>query len=109
MLLYSLIVVLSFLAVLSLAAPIPDLERRSTQPAIARNFPDPSFIQISDTYYAYSTQSGGKHVPIAKSSDFTTWTVLEHDALPKVGAWSTGKAVWAPHVVQLVCPSAMLS
>ena len=102
MLPHSLIVVLSFLAVSSLAAPVPALERRAAQPAIARNFPDPSYIHVGDTYYAYSTESGGKHVPIASSSDFTTWTVLEHDALPRVGSWSNGKAVWAPHVVKLV-------
>ena len=75
----------------------------SAGPAISSNFPDPSFVYSGTIWYAYSTNSDGKHVPVAASPDFVTWTVTGQDALPVVGDWSTGDQVWAPDVVQLVC------
>ena len=57
---------------------------------------------LDGTWYAFSTNSGGKHVPVANSADFVTWTLTGQDALPTVGAWSTGTNVWAPDVIQRV-------
>lgn len=78
-------------------------KRGITGPVITSNFPDPSIVKGTDgKWYAFSTTSGGKHVPVATSSDFVTWTVTGKDALPKVGEWSTGSNVWAPDVIQRV-------
>nr|AFW16060.1 putative beta-xylosidase [Phanerodontia chrysosporium] len=76
-------------------------KRGITGPVITSNFPDPSFVKgLDGTWYAFSTNSGGKHVPVANSPDFITWTLTGADALPTVGAWSTGGDVWAPDVIQ---------
>jgi beta-xylosidase len=53
-------------------------------------------------WYAFATNSDGKHIPYATSPDLVTWTVRERDALPKVGGWSNGQNVWAPDVLQIV-------
>ena len=83
------------------------ISRRSLSngPVITSNFPDPSLIQVGNTWYAFSTTSGGLNVPIAKSTDFKTWTVSNIDALPSLGAWAASGNTWAPDVVQLVCYS----
>lgn len=73
-------------------------------PVIKRNFPDPSAIKVDGVWHAFATnnRNGGPHVQVATSNDFKTWTYLEKDALPTVGAWSNGVGIWAPDVVQLV-------
>lgn len=77
-------------------------KRGISGPVIASNFPDPSFIEVNGHFYAFSTNSGGKHVPVAQSSDFAAWSLMNVDALPKVGAWSNGQNVWAPDVIRRV-------
>ncbi|KAI4277789.1 MAG: hypothetical protein L6R38_005372 [Xanthoria sp. 2 TBL-2021] len=74
----------------------------STRPAIASNFPDPSFLQVDNTFYAFSTTNGKHNIPIATSPSFTTnWTILKnHDALPKLPSWTTGN-IWAPSIIRL--------
>jgi beta-xylosidase len=71
------------------------------------NFPDPAIIQTEQGYYAFGTQSNGVRVPVARSDDFTSWTLLEGtDALPEpLPAWvkADGPQLWAPDVVQIVC------
>ncbi|KAL4865158.1 hypothetical protein BDV12DRAFT_200442 [Aspergillus spectabilis] len=68
------------------------------------NFPDPAIIQTEQGYYAFATQSGGINVQVARSDDFTTWTLLEGtDALPgPFPSWVQGDnpLVWAPDVIQ---------
>ena len=95
-----------FLALLpALVAAVPHTKRTiSNGPVIAANFPDPSWVQVGDTYYAFSTSSAGRNVQVATSPDFKTWTLLNgKDALPKLGPWgSDGTSIWAPDVVQLV-------
>jgi beta-xylosidase len=70
------------------------------------NFPDPAVIQTSQGYYAFGTQSNGVRVPVARSDDFTSWTLLEEtDALPEpYPQWinENNPQVWAPDVVELV-------
>ncbi len=96
----------ALLPLIALAAPLTerDIEERSISGVVIdSDFADPAWIQVGDSYWAFSTTSGGLHVPMATSSDFNTWTrVSGYDALPTVGAWSTGINVWAPDVVQLV-------
>ncbi|EKM56123.1 glycoside hydrolase family 43 protein [Phanerochaete carnosa HHB-10118-sp] len=94
----------TFLLLVPFACGTALQKRGITGPVITSNFPDPSFVKGTDgLWYAFSTNSGGLHVPIATSSDFVTWTVTGQDALPTVGAWSTGGDVWAPDVIQRVC------
>ncbi|KAI0030284.1 glycoside hydrolase family 43 protein [Vararia minispora EC-137] len=96
---------LSLLPLLAAALPLvlaSTLSRRSINgPVITSNFPDPSILAVGGIYYVYSTNSGGKHVPMQTSSDFVNWVPVSTDALPTVGAWSNGQNVWAPDVVQL--------
>ena len=72
-------------------------------PLISSNFPDPSYMEANGVYYAFGTNNGAQHVPVATSSDFQTWTIADGvDALPTAGSWSDGNNVWAPDVSQLV-------
>ena len=95
------------LASLTIASPL--MSRDFVGPVLPDNFPDPSIIQVGDTWYAFSTASLGVNIPIAKSNsgDFNTWSLVKNDdgsqkdALPKAGAWSTGINTWAPNVINL--------
>lgn len=77
-------------------------------PVVDLNFPDPTIIHLDGISYAFATNNrgvGGEmiHVQMATSTNNETWTYLQgQDALPQVGAWSTGGRVWAPDVVQVV-------
>ncbi|MEP7090128.1 MAG: glycoside hydrolase family 43 protein [Nocardioidaceae bacterium] len=78
------------------------------------DFPDPSVMRLGDTYYAYSTNTGGKLLPAMSSSDLTTWRARpsstgkwwKNDALAEAPRWATrhhahGKwrvSTWAPSV-----------
>ncbi|KAF8303312.1 Arabinanase/levansucrase/invertase [Clavulina sp. PMI_390] len=90
-------------ATLGVGATARSIEKRSISSPILNNanFADPSFIQVGSTWYAFSTTNNGLHVPWASSTDFVNWEMGSGDALPTVGQWSTGNAVWAPDVVQL--------
>jgi beta-xylosidase len=94
------------LLTLAAAAPAGKINKRSFSngPLLQENFPDPAFIKVGDTYHAFATNSNGKKAPHATSNDFNTWTLTGDDALPNVGAWSTGANVWASDVIQLVRP-----
>ncbi|MCJ1419760.1 hypothetical protein MMC32_006116 [Xylographa parallela] len=76
-------------------------------PVVASNFADPAFIEVNGIYYAFATNKyvnphpGQVNIQIAVSTDFSTWNLMDIDALPHVGNWSTGSYVWAPDVVQL--------
>jgi hypothetical protein len=69
------------------------------QLAIDANFPDPSFLQAPDgMWYAFGTNGNGKHIQVASSPDFNTWTLLNVDALPNISSWETANNHWAPDV-----------
>ena len=82
-------------------------------PAYAGDFPDPHVLRVGGTYYAYSTTTGGRHLPVLRSTDLQTWTGVQAygpvvgDALPRPANWSkdrTGgiaKETWAPAVIAL--------
>jgi len=71
-------------------------------PALYKDFPDPAALKVGDTYFAYATNRNSHNVQVATSSDFINWNLTNKDALPKTGAWSNNKAIWAPDVIQLV-------
>ncbi|KKY18167.1 hypothetical protein UCRPC4_g05117 [Phaeomoniella chlamydospora] len=73
----------------------------SSGPTMSANFPDPTFIEVDATYYAFATNNGEQNIPVAVSSDFNTWDLQDgYDALPDPGSWASGD-VWAPDVVQV--------
>lgn len=91
----------ALLALVPIFVNAATLSKRSINgPVITANFPDPAILTVGGTYYAFSTNSGGQNVPVQTSTDLVNWTPLA-DALPTVGAWSTGANVWAPDVIQL--------
>ena len=95
-------ILLFLLSITPFSAQAPVTKRAfSNGPVITSNFPDPAFINVGGTYYAFATSNGDQNVQIATSPDFDTWTVTGSDALPTIPSWSTGD-VWAPDVVQLV-------
>lgn len=71
-------------------------------PAIASDFPDPAIISFDGDYYAFSTNSGGIHVPLARTEMDNRLVLDGADTLPTGGAWAEEKDIWAPDVVELV-------
>jgi hypothetical protein len=71
-------------------------------PAIASDFPDPAIISFDGGYHAFSTNSGGIHVPSARTEMNSRWVLDGADTLPAAGAWAEEKDIWAPDVVELV-------
>jgi beta-xylosidase len=63
------------------------------------DFADPFVLRVGDTYYAYSTNSEGEHVPVLTSGGLFG-TARKKDALPELPAWSAPGFVWAPSVLQ---------
>jgi hypothetical protein len=39
------------------------------------DFGDPQIVRVGSTYYAYSSPSGGRYLPVLTSTDLHTWTV----------------------------------
>ncbi|KAL7625223.1 hypothetical protein AAE478_004438 [Parahypoxylon ruwenzoriense] len=70
------------------------------EPVFQQNFPDPSIVQdVDGWWYAFGTAGDGKQVQVARAQGlYEEWTLLDIDALPKPGAWTTGMNTWAPDV-----------
>jgi len=67
---------------------------------IGSDFPDPDISKFGGTYYAYSTNNGFGHVPVASATSiFGPWT-RRGNALPNLGAWASSGLTWAPDVFQ---------
>lgn len=81
------------------AASTPLAESESTGPVYDGDFPDPSILVTKSRYYAYSTQSGGRNIPVITSSDLTSWG-KPSDALPVLPTWAEYGLTWAPAVSQ---------
>ncbi len=69
-------------------------------PVINMNFPDPFILKVEDTYYAYSTNSNSRNVPVATSTDLVTWRI-GRDVMPALAKWVnlSRPDVWAPEVL----------
>lgn len=65
---------------------------------IPTDFPDPDVIRAGSTYYAYSTSSSGRTVPVASASSPTGPWTIRGDALPTKPAWAGQGGFWAPDV-----------
>lgn len=74
--------------------------RSDEQPVLEKDFPDPALIQAGNgTWWSFATAGGGYNIQMASAPlPSGPWTYHEADALPQVGAWSTGSSVWAPDV-----------
>lgn len=68
-------------------------------PVIDQDFADPDVLKVGDSYYAYATNSAGKNIQVARSSDLVSWEVLD-DALPIQPDWAALNfgLIWAPEV-----------
>lgn len=66
--------------------------------ALDRDFPDPDVIEVGGVYYGYATQGSDANVQVATSTDLTTWTYLQQDALPELPIWAIEGDTWAPDV-----------
>ncbi|KAJ8127690.1 hypothetical protein O1611_g5944 [Lasiodiplodia mahajangana] len=78
-----------------------DIKGRSLSgPSLGVDFPDPSIIWGDGSWKAYATSSNGKHIPVATSSDASSWILSGTDALPDPGSWvdANDRGIWAPDV-----------
>lgn len=99
------VLLLSILSASPLAvnAQTPDEEDTMLQnPVIQMNFPDPFILPMEDGYYAYSTNSNSRHVPVAYSTDLVKWE-SHRDAMPALAKWVniSSPNVWAPEVLPM--------
>ena len=91
----------------TVVAPVGDVQAATAAPpaaVIPADFPDPDVIRARSTFYAYSTSSGTRHVPVAAAPSATgPWTV-RGDALPAKPSWAVSCeadpdcGLWAPDV-----------
>jgi beta-xylosidase len=95
------------LVIMGLALFRMDMVAQSTEemfqnPVIEANFPDPFILKVDDTYFAYSTNSNSRNVPVATSTDLVNWD-SGRDALPSLPSWANlgGSYVWAPEVLRI--------
>jgi Glycosyl hydrolases family 43 len=70
------------------------------QVAYCDDFADPFVLVVDDVHYAYSTSSGGMHVPVLTAGNVFR-AGSRHEALPKLPSWAVQNAtlVWAPSVL----------
>ena len=69
-------------------------------PVYPFDFPDPDVIEAGGDYFAYGTNSAEGNVQILRSTDLAHWTPVGN-ALPRLPAWASPGATWAPSVIAL--------
>ncbi|MFC4913266.1 glycoside hydrolase family 43 protein [Actinomadura gamaensis] len=68
---------------------------------IPTTFADPGVLKVGRTYYAYSTNTKGRTLPVATAASMRgPWSIQPADALPKLGAWASGGLTWGPDVAR---------
>jgi beta-xylosidase len=73
---------------------------RTSPSVFCDDFPDPFVLRVGNSYYAFSTQTAGMHIPVLTSGGlFGAGT--RHDALPKLPPWADGLRVWAPSILTI--------
>src|SRR5207248_1430594 len=61
-------------------------------------FADPTVLRVGNSYYAYSTNSGDRHIPVLYGGGMFDAQHIT-DALPRLPQWSAPGTVWAPAVL----------
>jgi hypothetical protein len=72
-------------------------------PVYPHSLPDPFVLRVGNTWHAYGTSAGGKHVPHLVSTNLQKWTVVG-DAMPQIlPSWIDKAApmIWAPSVLRI--------
>jgi hypothetical protein len=70
-----------------------------TNPVYESDFPDPFVFPVDGVYYAYSTNSYDKNVPLIRSTNLKDWEEFG-DALPQLPEWAAQGLTWAPSILQ---------
>jgi beta-xylosidase len=70
----------------------------SPLPAYPGDFPDPFILVDGDTYWAYSTGSGGRDLQVMASPDLRRWSP-PLEALAGLPTWGARGLTWAPEVL----------
>jgi hypothetical protein len=85
-----------------LAGSLRSALRGDQQVAECQDFADPFVLEDNGVFYAYSTNSDGKHIPVLSASGLFS-RGSRQEALPKVASWSTDAfgRVWAPSVLKV--------
>jgi hypothetical protein len=66
--------------------------------AFPYDFADPFVLGTPSGWYGYSTNGGGGHVQLIRSTDLRRWEWLG-EALPSLPAWASRNRTWAPAVL----------
>ena len=85
---------------LGVIAASPPASAASWSPVDNVDFPDPDVAMFGGMYYGYSTEVAGVNVPVATSTNGTSWMNSDVDALPVLPAWARGGYTWAPSVAE---------
>src|SRR6266508_223703 len=85
----------------SLTATVQD-EDVFQNTVLRQDFPDPFILQQGNRYYAYATNSSGKNISLASSTDLVHWDLLG-DAMPALPKWAklTSGLTWATEVMKI--------
>ncbi|MEV5413000.1 glycoside hydrolase family 43 protein [Thermopolyspora sp. NPDC052614] len=74
----------------------------SPQAVITADFPDPDVIRVGSTFYAYSTSSSGRTVPVASAPSASGPWTIRGEAMPDKPSWvgciQGDCGWWAPDV-----------
>jgi len=83
-----------------LSSPLLPRRTKGVSMGLDTDFPDPSFLRAADgKWYAFATNGNGKRIQVASSEDFSSWTLLDIEALPTLSSWETDKDHYAPDVI----------
>ena len=81
-----------------IAGEVRSALRGDTPAAYCNDFADPYVLRVGDTYYAYSTNTGDRRVPVLTSNGLFG-TGRRSEALAQLAPWSSPGRVWAPAVL----------
>ncbi|TID15233.1 putative glycoside hydrolase family 43 [Venturia nashicola] len=86
------------------ALPLKGPSSGTAVASIGADFPDPSIIQVGDSWYSFATNANGVNIQLSSTQNVQgSWSRWAgYDALPTLPAWvsTTRPEVWAPDVVQ---------
>jgi hypothetical protein len=91
------VLVVAVAAGIFLNSPLSSSAPNGANLAYADNFPDPSVLVVGQTYFAYSTNSGGENLPLIESTDLLHWKPVG-DAMSVLPLWASPDTVWSPSV-----------